>query len=158
MAGDCMRESVTLVIENDNVLEEEITMYEKMGLVEEGTLIDKVNKLVFYATYESRFEQFQGQVEFLELFMKDNQSGTQIGLRMAIHKLAYLLKLARRQDYKKEIFEDVVEEFVKISEKGMDELRLSDKEQVQILTLIKYEAIEMINYNNELLENERKPI
>ena len=133
-------------------------MYEKMGLVEEGTLIDKVNKLVFYATYESRFEQFQGQVEFLELFMKDNQSGTQIGLRMAIHKLAYLLKLARRQDYKKEIFEDVVEEFVKISEKGMDELRLSDKEQVQILMLIKYEAIEMINYNNELLENERKPI
>lgn len=158
MAGDCMREPVTLVIENDNVLEEEITMYEKMGLVEEGTLIDKVNKLVFYATYESRFEQFQGQVEFLELFMKDNQSGTQIGLRMAIHKLAYLLKLARRQDYKKEIFEDVVEEFVKISEKGMDELRLSDKEQVQILMLIKYEAIEMINYNNELLENERKPI
>ena len=79
-------------------------------------------------------------------------------LRMAIHKLAYLLKLARRQDYKKEIFEDVVEEFVKISEKGMDELRLSDKEQVQILMLIKYEAIEMINYNNELLENERKPI
>ena len=77
---------------------------------------------------------------------------------MAIHKLAYLLKLARRQDYKKEIFEDVVEEFVKISEKGMDELRLSDKEQVQILMLIKYEAIEMINYNNELLENERKPI
>lgn len=40
----------------------------------------------------------------------------------------------------------------------MDELRLSDKEQVQILMLIKYEAIEMINYNNELLENERKPI
>lgn len=68
------------------------------------------------------------------------------------------MKLARRQDYKKEIFEDVVEEFVKISEKGMDELRLSDKEQVQILMLIKYEAIEMINYNNELLENERKPI
>ena len=36
MAGDCMREPVTLVIENDNVLEEEITMYEKTELVEEG--------------------------------------------------------------------------------------------------------------------------
>ena len=43
---------MTLVIENDNVLEEEITMYEKTELVEEGTLIDKVNKLVFYATYD----------------------------------------------------------------------------------------------------------
>ena len=47
-----MREPVTLVIENDNVLEEEITMYEKTEPVEEGTLIDKVNKLVFYATYD----------------------------------------------------------------------------------------------------------
>lgn len=156
MAGDCLRETVTLVIENDNVLEEEIAMYEKMGLVEEGTLIDKVNKLVFYATYESRFEQFWGQVEFLEFFMKDDQNGILLGLRMAIHKLAYLLKLARSQGYKKEIFEDVVEKFVKISENGMDELELGNKEQAQMLMFIRKCAIDLINYNDELLENERK--
>lgn len=156
MAGDCLRETVTLVIENDNVLEEEIAMYEKMGLVEEGTLIDKANKLVFYATYESRFEQFWGQVEFLEFFMKDDQNGILLGLRMAIHKLAYLLKLARAQGYKKEIFDDVVEKFINMSVKAMDKFGFRNKDQAQILMFIKYEAINMINYNDELPENERK--
>ena len=90
--------------------------------------------------------------------MKDDLYGAQLGLRMAVYKLSYLLKVARSWDYKKEMFEDVVEKFVQISENGMDEFGFGNKEQAQILMFIGNKAIELINYNNELLENERKPI
>lgn len=134
--GDCITDATLLIEESDQVLEEECENYEKLGVIKKSEAFEINSGLPQYATYEARFEQFQGQIEFLSLFMGDNSAGIKIGLIMAIKKLAYLLNLARSHSYKKEKYLDIIDEYAHLTMEAMDYFKFNNNDQGEILIII----------------------
>lgn len=87
--GDYLADDVVLIDERDAVLDQEIDKYSEMGILKKEHYSDIATKLPIYATYEKRFEQFAGQVDFLKIYMQQDLNGIQIGLQIAIDKLAF---------------------------------------------------------------------
>lgn len=135
--GDCLRDSTLLIEEKDQVLNEEYEKYEQLGIMQKKEVFDEDSGLPKYATYQGRFEQFKGQVEFLDLFMKKNKLGLKIGLITAINKLAYLLNLARSNNYRNEKYLDIIDEYAHVTMDAMDQFKFNNNDQREILMIIK---------------------
>lgn len=148
--GDSMTEPVLLIEEKEAVLEKEYEEYEKRGILKKETVFDKNCGLPMYATYESRFEQFQGQVKFLKIFMDNDIKGTQFGLKRSVRKLAFLLNVARSDGYKKEIYEQIIEKFVQLTMEAIDQFELNDRQQLEILVEIKQDCNYLIANNSQM--------
>ena len=102
-----------------------------------------------YATYESRFEQFQGQVEFLKVFTDKDILATWSGLVISIHKLALLLNVARTWHYKEEFYQNVIDEFARITMEAMDQFEFDDRQQLGILLKIKKDSEYLISKGSQ---------
>lgn len=125
--GDCLNEPVLLVIEKESVLEKENEKLNKLGKIKDEQIIDQTFGLPFYATYESRFEQFYGQLEFLQYFMKNNKEEIWIGLYKCIGKLCFLLELARKKGKTKTYCTDTIQRFVEESKKAIQQFDFKDR-------------------------------
>lgn len=154
-AGDCLYEPVTLVIEQDGAGQEELNAYEKIGLLKKKDVYDENSGIFSYATYKSRFEQFYGQVEFIQLFMKNNLDGMFIGFKKAIDKLSAMLSMARELHYKPEQFLNVTDQYVRICVDQMDSFSFNQRQQILLMTYIRNNCCVMIENHYILLEQEK---
>ena len=154
-AGDCLKEPVTLVIEQDGAGQEELDAYEKIGLLKKKDVCDENSGIFSYATYKSRFEQFYGQVEFIQLFMKNNLDGMFIGFKKAIDKLSAMLSMARELHYKPEQFLNVTDQYVRICVDQMDSFSFNQRQQILLMTSIRNNCCVMIENHYILLEQEK---
>lgn len=147
--GDCLREPVLLVEEKEAALNDECEQYEKLGIMKKNAAFDEECGIPKYATYESRFEQFQGQVEFLKVFTDKDILATWSGLVISIHKLALLLNVARTWHYKEEFYQNVIDEFARITMEAMDQFEFDDRQQLGILLKIKKDSEYLISKGSQ---------
>lgn len=156
LKGDYIEEPVQLFVEVDAVLVEENEAYEMMG---KGKMEDSLvgdTQLPIYSTYEERFMQFQGQVEFLHILTDNHPELVESGILKIIGKLSWLMEIARNYHYKTEMFLDVVDEFVNVSMQAMDEFQLSAESQIKILGFIKKCAMDMQIYHEKMCTVEKE--
>ena len=150
LKGDYIEEPVQLFREADAVLEEEYKAYEKMRIGKREDAFVADTQLPIYSTYEERFMQFQGQVEFLHILTDNHPELVESGILKTIGKLSWLMEIARNYHYKTEMFLDVVDEFVYESMKAMDEFQLLAESQIKILGFIKKCAMDMQIYHEKM--------
>lgn len=150
--GDYYAETVELIEEKENVLNEE---YEKLGTLKKNENFDEESGIPKYATYESRFKQFEGQIDFLNIFMKDNVLVIYLCMAKAIDKLAYLLKVARTYGYKKKVYQEFIDYFVMLTSKNVDYF-LNDKEQKSTMKKFINEHYNLLIQNKEEYEKLEK--
>lgn len=153
--GDYLSEPYILIEEQEAVGQKEYEEYEKLGLMNKKEVFDENSGLPQYSTYESRFAQFRGQVEFLQLFMDEDIIGIQIGLDIAIDKLAFLMNLARSYGYKKEQYMDMIDVFANLSMEAIDRFSFNEGQKIELLTKTKEECEYLIVEHNKLEINER---
>lgn len=133
--GDCMTDSVLLIEEKEPVLRKEIQMYEQMGKIKKNHWMDTSVGLPGYATFDGRFEQFFGQVDFLKLFTSDDIELLYAGIKMAIDKLAVLIYITSTYGCKKDEYMQIISRFVQVTEEIISEFEIS-KEQINELRVI----------------------
>lgn len=153
--GDYLADDVVLIDERDAVLDQEIDKYSEMGILKKEHYSDIATKLPIYATYEKRFEQFAGQVDFLKIYMQQDLNGIQIGLQIAIDKLAFLMNLARYYGYKKEQYLDMIDMFANLSMKAIDSFPFNEGQKIELLTKTKEACEYLIVEHNKFEINER---
>lgn len=136
MRGDYMEEPVFLIKEGDSILVEEIKRYRDAGIIgkDEGTVGDTA--LPQYATYEARLKQFQGHIEFMEIFGKDNSDIEFAGVECAIKKTAYLLDLARSNNYNCDNYINIVNQYVEICIEEIEKLKLNNIRKKELLMCV----------------------
>lgn len=141
--GDYALEAVLLIDEKQSVLNEEYKQYDKLGILNKNDIFDEDCGLPKYATYENRFEQFEGQLKFIDDIMKDIPNGIFIGLEKAINKLTVLLLIARTLGYKKEQYQDFIERFVDVTLRSANSMIVDETQKNLIRTLIQknYEVL-----------------
>ena len=153
--GDYLAEPFILVEEQEAVGQTEYEEYEKLGLMNKRDVFDENSGLPQYSTYESRFSQFRGQVEFLRIFMGDDIIGIQLGLGIAINKLAFLMNLARNYGYKKNQYLDMIDLFANLSMESIDSFSFNEVQQIELLTKTKKACEYLIVEHNKLEMEER---
>lgn len=131
--GAYFAEPVVLIQERDSVLVEESKKLENIGAREQGSSFAENTVLPQYATYESRLIQFEGQVEFIRLYMGDDMEGAKSALLMSIRKVCYLLELARSLKYEREKFLDATEKMVSMAIDFVDSFAFSDQQKLYVL-------------------------
>lgn len=147
--GDCLREPVLLVEEKEAALNDECEQYEKLGIMKKTAAFDENCGIPKYATYESRFEQFCGQIEFLKIYAANDSLAAWSGLVISIHKLALLLNVARTWHYKEEFYQNVIDEFARITMEAMDQFEFDDRQQLGILLKIKKDSEYLISKGSQ---------
>lgn len=154
LLGDYSSENRELIYENECVLNEECDKYEKLGILKKNTLVDENCGLPKYATYESRFEQFNGMIEFIKIFMKENKRGVILGIEKAINKLAFLLTIARAYGYKKEEYQNIIEKYVVITSESINLVISDEKQKNVIINLIRanYNTLKKNKIQNDELD------
>lgn len=135
--GDYIMDPVILIEEKDASMKAETLEYEKRGIYKEGEIMDQKTGLPKYSTYESRFQQFDGQIQFLKIFTANDREWIKTGLGIAISKLVFVLDLARKCGYKKEKYLDVLDQFVMKSINAIDEFELDGEQKVELLKRIR---------------------
>lgn len=130
--GDGITDSVLLIEEKEPVLRKELQMYEQMGKVKKNEWMDTSVGLPVYATFDGRFEQFLGQVDFLKLFTSDDVSLLYAGIKMTIDKLAVLIYITSTYGCKKDEYMQIISRFVQVTEEIISEFEFS-KEQINEL-------------------------
>ena len=130
--GDSITDSVLLVEEKEPVFRKEIQMYEQMGKVKKNECMDTSVGLPMYATFDGRFGQFFGQVDFLKLFTCDDVSLLYAGIKMTIDKLAVLIYITSTYGCKKDEYMQIISRFVQVTEETISEFEFS-KEQINEL-------------------------
>ena len=132
--GDYLQETVELIVEGKNVLLEE---YEKIGGTKKLEAFEDDSEIPRYATYESRFQQFEGQIEAIKLFVGNDINGCKTGVDMAINKLVCLLCVARDYGYKKDEYLKVVKKFAHLSMKAISMFSFTDSRKIELLESVK---------------------
>lgn len=155
LEGPCINEPVQLVEEQKTQIEEERQALCDMGIVEMEDMVDTKTNLPNYSSYEGRFKQFDGEIEFLHMLEVSHEEVVPKGLEITIEKLAFLIALARKWEYKVNEFEKVVDEFVNISIAVLDEFQLSDEYKHRILLRIKQCVLRLYYCHDELCEKKR---
>lgn len=148
--GDYMEEPIELIDEKESVIVEETKKLRKEGIIDEAAGIVGDTSLPTYSTYEARLKQFQGQIDFITWFMKDNKDGMKLGLEMAFGKTGFLLELARRYNYKKDQFEDFVDQFLWMCLDVIDKVSLGDMQKVYLLQLAQKLGIDLMQFHEKL--------
>lgn len=152
--GNSLQEPVQLIVEGKEALYKEIETYEKLGLAKRDDVFDKESKVPSYASYESRFQQFYGQVEFLKIFFKNDLIGIGKGMEIIIHKLSYLLDFVRERGYKKQEYLNVIDQFASLTIEVVDQFAFEDEQKLKLLNVIKHECENL--YANQLEYREKE--
>lgn len=145
LKGDFIQEPVPLIAENESMLEIESQKAKKIGNEEEAGGVVEGTSLPLYATYEARLEQFQGMVEFLHIFMKKNMAGAEIGLSGIIHKISYLMEMAKDYGYALDDYENKVSEFLWKCMDAIDSFAFTEEQKRFLLMSTRQIGIEMLN-------------
>lgn len=145
LKGDYMAEPVSLIAEGNSILVEEIKRYRDAGIIgeDEGTV--GTSELPQYATYESRIEQFKGQVEFLKIFGERDKRLITVGLNKAICKSFYLLELARSYNYNCDDYINKIEEFTNLCVDIIEGMEAENEKKKELLIHVKNWCIEAFN-------------
>lgn len=148
--GDYMEEPIELINEKESVIVEETKKLRKEGIIGEEAGIVGDTSLPTYSTYEARLKQFQGQIDFITWFMKDNKDGMKLGLEIAFGKTGYLLELARRYNYKNDQFQDFVAQFLWMCLDAVDKMSLEEKQKVSLLQWAQKLGIDLMQFHEKL--------
>lgn len=136
-AGDSITEPILLIEEKEAVLQQENQLYEQMGLVKKNEYMDQNSGLPSYATFDGRFDQFDGQVEFLELYMSDDPEAVYIGLKMAIDKLSILLHITSTYGCEKEKYAQIIHDFIEKAQDSISKFNFNKDQINELLMRIK---------------------
>lgn len=151
MKGDIFYDEILLIDENESVLDEECEQYQNMGIINKNDIFDKESKLPFYSTYESRFKQFKGQIEFISLFLDNDEGKNKMyALEVAINKLGAMVYLARSYGYKKDEFSNVLQEFKNVILESVDEICKKDNIKDIFTDLIDEDLRILAEYDEKL--------
>lgn len=115
--GDSLKEPVILVHEGESA---------EAGKDGEVTL-------QYYATYESRLEQFDGIIEFLHWYTSGDAEEIVLGLEYAIYKTVFLMNMARQLGYDCEHFKEWVERFSIKAMEAVDGFHLNVEKKLIVL-------------------------
>lgn len=148
--GDHMEEPVTLIVENDSVLQDEINNLKEIGALADNDNPIKKNGLPIYATYEERLKQFWGQAEFLHVFEQDHLVDPENNLFMAIAKTSYFLSLARQYEYETDKFLDYVTEYVDICHDIIDQFVLESEKKQFLYAFVERQRANLCNMHSDL--------
>ena len=148
--GNVMFEPVELILEGDSVLTQEIQMYRDNGLLgdDEGT----VGTTAFprYSTYESRLEQFMGQVEFIKWFCKSDMEWKYLALQKAVDKLAVLFALACNYKYDMEHFLSWIDEYARQCMNVIDAEIADKNQQTELLQMVYDRCVWLIGIQKQM--------
>lgn len=157
LKGDFVEEPVTLISESDSMFEKEekasCELENEQERMRQGFLLPQ------YATYEERLKQFGGMVEFLRWLMHGNEEGIKIGLSRIIMKIWWLFIIARRCDYKREMFEDYIDQFCQSAMDAIDSFDLNDEREIFLLEKLNNCCMIALNEHEKLnaeMEKSRK--
>ena len=149
--GDYMEEPVILIDENESVIAEEAERVKKEGIiVPEGEGMEENSQLPVYATYKARLNQFQGQIDFVRWFMKDDKNGMELGFGQSFGKVTFLLEMAREYNYDNEKFEEFVDRFLWICMDAIDEAPLDQEQKVHLLQWARQLGIDALEMHKRL--------
>lgn len=154
--GDCMRDTVVLVEERESVMLQEIDRVADRGICsKKNELLDEDSNLPLYATYEKRFAQFEGHIEFLNLFFGKDVLGIAMGMEIAIEKLAYMLILARGHGYKKDCYSEIIKQFRQITTDKVCSMNFSNEINQELVKVIRshYDYLVEIGKSYENIDN-----
>ncbi|MCI7129069.1 MAG: glycosyltransferase [Lachnospiraceae bacterium] len=141
--GDYMEEPVLLVVERESVQGEEMVQYREEGTMENMALPN-------YAIYQARLDQFQGQIEFLQFFCNGNSEMEVVGLKRAIQRTAYLLELARRNNYDCNNYINMVNQYVDICIKGIEDTKLDNIRKKELLMCVSVCCTSLVKLDERL--------
>lgn len=154
--GDYMEDPCLLIWERESVLADEIARSVEAGELKAGAVMDEKTNLPMYASYEARLKQFQGQVDFLRMYMKDDIQGMAAGLIQSVYKIASLFDLARGYHYKPEEFARYINEYMTQALQAADSFPFTDEQKVEVLEVIQKNGLYLIHKDMELRAEEDK--
>lgn len=141
--GAYLQEPVTLISEQDYLAEEEAG--------HKGE-----NFLPVYATYEARLKQLKGEIEFLSIFMGDDQDFLELGMALVMGKMDYLFGIARYRKYDLEHYEERICEYGKMCMEAIDKFHLNNERKKHLLEYLKKCCLDLLNEHMELCLQEAK--
>lgn len=154
--GDYMEDPCLLIWERESVLTGEIAKMIEEGRLEAGAVMDENTSLPMYASYEARLRQFQGQVDFLQMYMQDDMQGMEEGLTQSVYKIAYLMGMAREYRYKQDEFAFYINEFLTQAVQAVDRFPFTDEQKVKLLDVIQKNGIYMLNKDRQCRMEEKE--
>lgn len=151
-----MEDPCLLIWERESVLADEIARSVEAGELKAGAVMDEKTNLPMYASYEARLKQFQGQIDFLRMYMKDDIQGMGEGLIQSVYKIAYLMGMARDYHYKPEKFAFYINEYLTQAMQAADSFPFTDEQKVEVLEVIQKNGLYLIHKDMELRAEEDK--
>lgn len=147
--GGYLREPVVLIAEQDYLAEIEAGYAQKS---------ENSHFLPPYATYEARLQQLRGEIEFLNIFMKDDPDFLEQGMARVMGKIDYLFGIARYRQYDLEHYEARINEYGEICIEAIEKFPLDSARKKKLLIYLKNCCIELLNEHITLREREQAGI
>lgn len=148
--GDYLEEPVSLIDEQDSVLEEELGFEKKK---EDDTFVPP------YATYEYRLEQLKGMIEYLNIFIKDEPDWKELGMKLIMRKVPWLYALALARNYDLEHYHLRVKEYAQICIDAIMQISLGEDKTKELLKYLQDTVVWLENqYNEQIIKNQQKQL